>query len=159
MKKSLRRFLALTLVLAIGIVCVAALTACGGSEKYTYSEAKVESSMPEMNESMSTIIPQYNTLYKDSTMEVTDSKIVWTLKSGDKGEMSYTKEGDKLVLAGDYYDEIKEAFESLSVGMNVEVSIYGIKTTEGFELVISETISGVSTTAITADIRLLFVKA
>lgn len=159
MRKSLRRFLALTLVLAIGIVCVAALTACGGSEKYTFSETKIDTSSQEIGSSMSGLVTTYNTLYKDTSLEVTDGKIVWTLKGDDKGEMSYTKDGDKMILSGEFTDAMKEAFKNVSFGMSVEVSAYGIKTTDGFELVVEETISAPQVDTITVKIRFLFVKA
>ena len=176
MKKGVLRMLALACVLALGLACATMLTACGDDdktapgEKFTYSKTTIESDDDlELGDMMAGLTASYDTLYKDSTLEVTDSKVIWTMKD-QKAEMTYTKDGDKMILAGDFADTMKEAFKNMNVGManmSIELSMYGLKTDAGFEIVVDEKITTTVTVpsapaqAIVTNqkIRMQFVKA
>ncbi len=136
MKKALKYFFA---VFAAVIFCLA-LAACGESAgtKYTFKETKVTTDLQSGStaSAITSLETMYNTTYKDSTLEVKDGKIVW--KIGDmENAMTYTKDGDKYVLAGEYMEQLSSAFSSFGgVG---SISYYGQKTEDGFAIVMEET--------------------
>lgn len=155
MKKKVLKTVVIACALAMSLLCAALLTGCGDkAEKYTYSDVAVESNVPEAASGMESFKTMYNTMYKDSTLEV-GKKIVWNMPGqNSKGEMTYKKDGDKYVLGGDFVETLKSAFSGMGVsGVNVEAELYGIKTDAGFEIVIAEKVSDMNIT-----IRLQFVK-
>ena len=154
MKKGVLRMLALACVLALGLACATMLTACGDDdktapgEKFTYSEVQVDG---EDNDEM---VDVYNMMYANSTLEVTDSKVIWALKD-QKTEMSYTKDGDKLMLAGAYIESMKETIQQISPDEEIGISLYGVRTETGFKIVMQITFDVNDT----QEIRILFTKA
>ena len=139
MKKALKYFAA---ILSATIFCLA-LAACGESAgtKYTFKETKATANTATevgtgASAGMITALETtYNATYKDSTLEVKDGEIVWTI--GDiENAMTYTMDGEKYVLAGDFTKQLSQGISSLGGG---EISLYGQKTEEGFAIVMVET--------------------
>ncbi len=120
MKKAIKYFIA---VLAAAILCLA-LVACGenadgdGTDgentvvKYTFKEAKMQPADPSMEhseESAAETERVVNNIYKDSYIEFGDGKIVWSIRDATQ-KMTYTKEGDRYMIGGEYFEMIKQQF-------------------------------------------------
>lgn len=137
--------LAKLLLVVSAVICFAfAFAACGGSgDKYTYSETKLEvdlgsaelpaEAVAQIKQQYAVLETTFDTMFKDSELEVTDSKLIWSLKD-QKNELSVEKDGDKDVLAGDMMDLLVSALGSM-VGANASYSMYGQKTDGGYSII------------------------
>lgn len=125
--------IALVAVLSAILMCIG-LVACGSGTKYNYTETTVEgdSSVTSIFSSMTSM---YDTLYKDSYIEVGSKEIKWTIQ-GEKSSMTYEKDGDKYVLGGDFTKQLKEGMSSF--GADIEISLYGLEVEDGFQIVMEE---------------------
>ncbi len=138
MKRAIKYFAA---VLAAALLCLS-LVACGGSaKKYNFKEVTVGGSAASMAESMlSPMVSTFNAAYKDSSIEVGDGEIVWTYTGGE-GKMTYTMDGDKYDLAGEMVEKLKTGLTGMS---EATMKIYGEETDDGFRIVESVSLSGLS---------------
>ena len=150
MKKRTAKLVALICTMALALTCIFALVACGGDggkstgkgTKYTFTETNVEMTMNgEAMDSSSTAGTKnmYDTMYKDSTITVSDSKIVWKM-SDQESTMSVKKDGEKYKLSGDYVENIKKGLSAMNTpGADVtyDFDMYGLKTEGGFQIVIA----------------------
>lgn len=152
MKKLAKIFGLLALVLCLG----ATIAACGSSgDKYTFSKSTIEVSgdsamVTAMSQTMKAMESAMNSTYEGSTIEVNDKKLIWIV-SEQKSELSIEKDGDKDILAGDM---IKKLADSLiqaysSIATDVQMTYYGIKTENGYNIVIYENITVFGQKAIT----------
>ena len=147
MKRAIKYFAA---VLAAAVMCIA-LVACGGSgtgTKYTFKETKVTTDALESMASVYTALEStYNTTYAGSVLEVKEGEIVWTfVQPKQEGTMTYTKDGDKYVLGGDFAKTLGEGLTSAmaSVGSmgEIEIEYYGQNTEDGFAIILKENFTG-----------------
>ena len=147
MKRAIKYFAA---VVAAAVMCIA-LVACGGSgtgTKYTFKETKVTTDAPESVASVYTTLEStYNTTYAGSVLEVKDGEIVWTFgQPKQEGTMTYTMDGDKYVLGGDFAKTFSEGLTSAmaSVGSmgEIEIEYYGQNTEDGFAIILKENVTG-----------------
>ena len=155
MKKAIKYFFA---VLAAAILCLA-LAACGGGEssgdnagpsgsegtKYNFVNTSATTDATGSLESTLTSLAQmYDNTYKDSVLEVKENSIVWTI--GDQeGKMTYTKDGDTYLLAGEYTEQVSQALSSSSIvgsGQSIDFSFTGEETKDGFKIHMKEEFTG-----------------
>ncbi len=157
MKRMIKIFSAL---FAAAVLCFS-LVACGGSGvKYNYKETKitVEGDMDDflgdggaasgaMDSFYKSVEPVYDAMYKDSTLEVKDGEIVWSV-NGQKSISEFTKDGDKYIIGGELYETLSKAMTSAqssfgvpgaSVPVQYDLFMYGQETEDGFILVMEET--------------------
>lgn len=161
MKKTLHKFLVPLFVLSLMLLALLGFTACDettDAARYNFSEIKAESSDGMSSEMLNLMVPSLSAIYKDSYLSVSDKKIVMTMKE-QSGEMTYSKEGDKYVLAGDFAktfsDSLKGALGSIGGGnVNASFEMYGIETETGFEIVTRQVMD-----TITIAFKYVFVKA
>ncbi|MDE6273532.1 MAG: hypothetical protein K2L87_00600 [Clostridiales bacterium] len=162
MKKRIAKIVTLFCTLALAMVCVLALVACGGTT-YTYSKTDVKMTGDNMGVDMSgTMNTMYDNMFKGSTLDVSDSEIVWTV-SDQKSSMEVKKDGDKYVLSGDYVDQMKQALSASmgGTGVSVDFDMYGTETDAGFDIVMATTsTSSIGSTSYTVGmtITVSFVK-
>ena len=145
MTKKAVKISVLICALALVFTVMFALSACGekGTE-YKYSATKVEligdlgGDEGGIGGNLNTV---YETMYKNSSIVVSDSKVVWKF-SDTESVLSVKKDGNKYVLSGEYAEQMKKVLSSgLSVGADVQVSfdMYGNEIENGFEIVMSVT--------------------
>ncbi len=116
--KSIALICAITTVAAVAF----AFTACGAEVTYTYAGCEFNYGSTEI----------FDTMYKGSTITVSDSKIVW--KISDISEvLTVKKDGEKYICSGEYVDRMAQASGATAAGVPFE--FYGIKTEDGFDLV------------------------
>ncbi|MDE6505359.1 MAG: hypothetical protein K2L42_05765 [Clostridia bacterium] len=158
MKKQIAKISTLLCMLALVLAVILSLCACESGVTYTYSKANVEMGAGIGGTgSMSAV---YDAMYKDSTITVTDSKIVWKI-SDMESVMSVSKEGEKYMLSGEYVEQMKK---TLSQGFaNVSsYEFYGIETENGFDIVMSMTatvgIPGATSSSFNINYSFSFVK-
>lgn len=145
MKKRIAKLSALICIIALVLTAMLALAACGNAgTNYNYSGTNAEiingnTSSPDA--SMKTL---YDTMYKDSTITVSDSKIVWKI-SDVESAMTVKKDGDKYILSGEYVEQMKTAlsagFSAGGVGVSVSFDMYGIETETGFDIIMNASAS------------------
>ena len=122
----------LAAVLAAAVLCLA-LAACGESAgtKYTFKEAKMQLADPSMEHAQETVEETegaVNNIYANSFITVGGGKITWTIKDASQ-KMTYTKDGDKYLIGGEYFEMVKQQFPG------AEISIYAEEDEEGFHIV------------------------
>ena len=144
MKKMFKYFAA---VLTAALLCLA-LVGCGSGTKYTFTDAKAttDASGGMLSQTITITETAYNAAYANSTIEVKDSEIVWTFGEDQSGTMSYTKDGDRYVLSGDFTKTLSQSLSSSMAGLGgvaPTIAFYGQETESGFEIVIDETFTGV----------------
>lgn len=160
MKKTLHKFLVPLFVMSLMLLALLGFAACdetNNAARYNFSEIKAESSDGMSSEMLNLMVPSLSAIYKDSYLSVSDTKIVWTMKE-QSGEMTYSKDGDKYVLAGDFAktfsDSLKGALGSIGGNVNASFEMYGIETETGFEIVTRQVVNTIS-----IAFKYVFVKA
>lgn len=136
----MKKFVKVLGFMAIALCLGFTLVACGEDEgvKYNYSKATIEtggtiSGIDSVFGSMETM---YDTMYKGSSIEVSDTKIKWVY-TGAEGTFDVSKDGDKYVLSGDMMDTLKTSVSQMGA-TDITISMAGSETEDGFEIVISE---------------------
>lgn len=135
MKKTNKIFRILSVLLLV-ITSFAVLVGCGKPETYVFSVSEFKSDVIDMPLQATIVI---NNAFKGATLSVGKKKVTLTLGDSEN-TMSYTKEGEKYILAGEYVDRAEEMLKyDLGVedveGLEVEYTMYGIKTESGFDIV------------------------
>ncbi len=149
MKKLIKYFVVMITAALLSLT----LFACGSNVKYNFKETTIEGE-GEMASSMSFMKTTYDTLYKDSTIEVGDGDIVWKMKDAEQ-KLTYEKDGDKYILAGEYTDTLKNSLSSIGGGeVSIEMAMWGAETDDGFKIVMEEKVEST-----TVSIVLNFTKA
>ena len=152
MKKKLAKLITLFCTCALALTVALSVAACAGAGKtYRYQGCSFKSD-PDvgMGDSMTAV---YDTMYKDSTITVTDSEIVWKMQD-QESKMTVQKDGDKYKLSGEAVDQVLSGFSGLGIDSTAEM--YGQTTDAGFDLVITVTVS-MSGVTVTETVTLNFV--
>ena len=158
MKRTIKIFSAL---FAAAVLCFS-LVACGGSGvKYNYKETKITvegymlddflgsegvagDTLGSVYKSLESV---YDAMYKDSTIEVKDGEIVWSV-NGQESISEFTKDGDQYIIGGELYETLSKAMTSaqssfvvpgaITVPVQYNFSMYGQEVEDGFILVMEE---------------------
>lgn len=125
--KRLQKKAAILLVAVLAIAMVASFAACGEKTRYNYVSLKAEGSYADM---MGAI---FDPMYKGSYILVSENSIEWVIDDV-KEKMSCKKDGDRVVLGGDYLERIKKDV----FGGSVEVEYYGQKNGENYQIIMEE---------------------
>lgn len=157
--KKVAKISTLICTLALVLVVMFALSACGAGTTYKYSSVSIDMGGYGSNDSLTSV---YDTMMKDSTITVSDKEILWTI-SDAKNTMTVTKDGDKYVLGGEYTEQMKTAFSSMGgAGTVSNYEMYGKDTEGGFDIVMSMTVTisvpGTSPISNSTNITFHFVK-
>ncbi len=157
--KKVSKVIVTVCALALVMACAVMLVGCGDKDKgteYTYSKAEITG---DNADEMSNVTTMYDALYKDSKLVVGSKNIKWTI-ADNEGTMTYTKDGDKYVLGGDYAKQITDSLKGMAgAGATVEIELYGLETEGGFNIVIDEKVSMPETDDMHVKMTLQFTKA
>lgn len=144
MKKAIKYLVA---ALAAALLCLA-FVACGGDKGtiYNFKESKCTATgcyaAPEISGTLSNLEQMYNTTYAGSAIEVKEDKIIWKI-GGNACAMTYTMDGDKYMLEGDYIEQLNQGLVSLGTESwaQADAAYYGQKTDDGFAIVLVEKVA------------------
>lgn len=180
MKNRLFRIVSVGCLAVLTVLCACVFAACEKPTRYDFVETKVDDNTSQDEDDpfggildMDGMFAGMSAMYKDSYLEITDKKIKWVLSSDKStdGTMTYTKDGDKYLLAGDYIQSLKSSMESMYDGIgggyinvtDMKIDYYGKETESGFEIVLEESfdIAVVGSTAqhVSMTFRYIFKKA
>ena len=127
-------------------MCLGA-AACGGGEKgTTYKYVSMQETITPEDDILAgmDLTSMYENLYKDSTMTLTSKNIKWKMGK-ETAKMTYTKEGDKYILMGDYVKTLKDTMQQVYAAFggqaSVDMEIYATVTDTQLIYVMDETVT------------------
>lgn len=120
MKKIAKSIALICAIMTVASVAFA-FTACGAEVTYTYAGCEFDYGSTA-----------FDTMYKGSTITVSDSKIVWKILDTSE-EFTVKRDGEKYICSGEFVDRMAQASSAPAAGVTFE--FYGIKTEDGFDLV------------------------
>lgn len=146
----MKHYRKLAVLITVAVLALSALCSCGKAKTYKFDSISVEStadSALDISDSMKSILEP---LYKNSTLEIA-SDTATIIVDDQKNEMKMKNNGDKYILSGDYAKRVENLFGGADGGVKVEM--YLLKSDNGYDYVIQETLNGMQIT-----IKLHFVK-
>ena len=131
MNKGIKKVACFAIVLVVIMTLTLSFASCGEKTRYNY----VSTTMSE--DSIFDISSMFDVMYKGSYILVSESSIEW-VTDDTSNKMSCKKNGDRVLLGGDYLDRMSNEM----YGGEVDVKYYGQENDDGYTIIVVEKISG-----------------